>query len=66
MNYEFNCSPPVGNTPERIQFLKDSIQSNYDRHNWDGNQHAKILMIAAHVELIGYGITFEPEYNCPA
>lgn len=56
-------SPPVGNTPDRIAYLKDCIQRNFDNFNWYGNQKYKMLIIAAQAELSGYGIKFEPTYT---
>jgi len=53
--------------PERIDFLKSTIQKQYDHENWYGQDAAwkknRILCIAASVELIGMGIHFEPVYN---
>ncbi len=60
------CSPSVGNTPERIAFLKESAQHAFDNFNWYGDSKYKMLEIAACVELLGYGVIFLPEFNCPA
>lgn len=56
--------------PERVGYLKDVIQRNYDNDNWYGRdrnfEHRRLLTIAAKVELLSYNIIFEPVYNCPA
>lgn len=54
---------------ERIEFLKDLIQRNYDNDNWYGRDSnynkRRLLTIAAKVELLSYNIIFEPVYTCP-
>ena len=57
----------VANTPERVDYLKDVIQRNYDNDNWYGyDSKRSLLTIAATLELLSYHIIFEPTYNCPA
>ena len=55
-------------TPERIEYLKSIIQRQYDHENWYGQDRAwarkRVLVIAAHLELLKYGIVFAPVYNC--
>ena len=63
----YKACPDAYNSPERINWLKEQIQSRYDKENWCGlNSHERLCQIAAKVELLGYGINFEPDYNCPA
>lgn len=56
--------------PERIAYLKDLIQRNYDDDNWYGRdanyEKRRILTIAAKVELLSYNIIFNQNYHCPA
>lgn len=62
-----NKSSDQMNDEERIEWLKYSIQKNFDDENWYGyNAKKKLFSIAAQVELLGKGIVFTPQYNCPA
>lgn len=57
----------IKGSPERIEFLKEIIQRQYDHENWYGQdlswKQNQLMCIAAGVELLSMGIIFKPSYT---